>query len=143
MAKSVQRGYMLRGVLRRGVCNSAMTPASAYKGKREYRYYLHEARSRGAQCVSYAAAAGAGSRAQAPERLHHVERRLDQLQQVRAEAEWAATTLASFEKLWDKLTDENRSRLIASLIERVSVNEGTNAIRIQLVDHAKQIDHAA
>jgi hypothetical protein len=80
---------------------------------------------------------------QAQERLHHVERRLDQLQRVRAEAEWTATTLASFEKLWDKLTEENRARLIASLIERVSVNEGTNAIRIELVDHAKQIDHAA
>ncbi len=226
MTKSVQRGYMLRGVLRCGVCNSAMTPASAYKGKREYRYYRCTKRDRegrgacptrplpaqgveafvverlrqiagdaklahrvtvgvqarvtsaqekleaehrelprqigqlSAETKTLVASMGSMGEAgrvalsgrldqvaqamvQAQERLHHVERRLDQLQQVRAEAEWTATTLASFEKLWDKLTEENRSRLIASLIERVSVNEGTNAIRIQLVDHAKQIDHAA
>ena len=44
--KSVRRGYILRGVLRCGVCGSAMTPASAHKGGREYRYYRCTKRDR-------------------------------------------------------------------------------------------------
>ena len=44
--KVARRGYLLRGLLRCGACGSAMTPASAYKGKREYRYYRCAKRDR-------------------------------------------------------------------------------------------------
>jgi hypothetical protein len=44
--KSVQRGYLLRGLLRCGACGAGLTPASAFKGKREYRYYRCQTRDK-------------------------------------------------------------------------------------------------
>ena len=79
----------------------------------------------------------------AQERLREVEHQLERLGEVRADAEWTATTLAAFDRLWDKLTEENRARLVASLVDRVVVCEGENALRIQMVDHAKGAVHAA
>jgi site-specific DNA recombinase len=37
--KTIQRGYLLRGLVRCAACGAGLTPASAFKGKREYRYY--------------------------------------------------------------------------------------------------------
>ncbi|WP_394845147.1 recombinase family protein [Pendulispora brunnea] len=37
--RSAQGGYLLRGLLRCGLCEAAMSPATAHKGGREYRYY--------------------------------------------------------------------------------------------------------
>ena len=224
--KSVQRGYLLRGVLRCGVCGSAMTPASAYKGKREYRYYRctkRDREGRGAcptrpltapaveafvverlrriaanatlvtrvtsaidkrmtaaqdklererrelprevgrlssetkSLVSSLAEMGAAGRkaislrldqvAQAlvlaQERLRTVEERLEQMAKVRAEAAWTAETLAGFDRLWDKLTEDNRARLVGCLVQRVVVNEGANTLRIELVDHSAEVEDAA
>jgi hypothetical protein len=224
--KSVQRGYLLRGVLRCGACGSAMTPASAYKGRREYRYYrctkrdregseacptrpvtaqaveafvierlrkiaadeklvarvtsaiearvtatqdklekerrelprevgrlsaetkslvssLGEMSEAGRKAVSKRLDQVAQSMALAQERLREVEERLARLREVRADAAWTSETLASFDRLWDKLTDENRARIVTLLVERVVVNERLNALRIQLLDHAKGIDDAA
>lgn len=44
--KTVQRGYLLRGLLRCGACGAGLTPASAFKAKREYRYYRCQSRDK-------------------------------------------------------------------------------------------------
>jgi site-specific DNA recombinase len=226
MTKSVQRGYILRGVLRCGVCGSAMTPASAYKGEREYRYYrctkrdregrsacptrplsaqaveafvverlrkiaadeklvsrvtsaiearitamqdklererrelppevgrlssetkslvssLAEMTEAGRKAVSMRLDQVAQAMALAQERLGAVEARLEQLGRVRVEAAWTAKTLAALDRLWETLNEDNRARLVRCLVERVVVNEGANALRIELIDHTSEIDDAA
>ena len=79
----------------------------------------------------------------AQERLRTVEERLEQMGKVRAEAAWTAETLAGFDRLWDKLTEDNRARLVGCLVQRVVVNEGANTLRIELVDHSAEIEDAA
>ena len=44
--KTVQRGYLLRGLVRCAACGAGLTPASAFKGKREYRYYRCQTRDK-------------------------------------------------------------------------------------------------
>jgi hypothetical protein len=60
-----------------------------------------------------------------------------------ASAAWTAETLAAFDRLWDKLTDDNRARLVGCLVQRVVVNEGANSLRIELVDHSADVEDAA
>jgi site-specific DNA recombinase len=79
----------------------------------------------------------------AQERLRTVEERLDQMGKVRAEAAWTVETLATFDRLWNKLTEDNRARLIGCLVERVVVNEGANTLRIELIDHSAEVEDAA
>jgi site-specific DNA recombinase len=45
--RSLNPAYVLRGVLRCGMCGAAMTPASSRRGKREYRYYRCTKRDKG------------------------------------------------------------------------------------------------
>jgi hypothetical protein len=79
----------------------------------------------------------------AQERLRTVEERLEQMGKVRAEAAWTAEALAGFDRLWDKLNEDNRARLVGCLVQRVVVNEGANTLRIELVDHSVEIEDAA
>lgn len=62
---------------------------------------------------------------------------------VRAEAAWTAKTLAGFDRLWDKLTEDSRARLVGCLVQRVVVNEGANTLQIELVDHSAEVEDAA
>jgi hypothetical protein len=104
---------------------------------------LAEMTEAGRKAVSMRLEQTAQAMALAQERLRAVEERLDQLGRVRAEAQWTAETLAAFDRLWDKLTEDNRARLIGCLLARVVVNEGANALRIELIDHASEVDDAA
>jgi hypothetical protein len=47
---------------------------------------------------------------------------------------WIADTLSRFDAAWDALNDENRSRLVRFLVERVEVDEPSGQVSAALVD---------
>jgi site-specific DNA recombinase len=219
--KSVQRGYLLRGLLRCGACDAGLTPASAFKGQREYRYYRCQTRdkqgSRACTCaplparavedfvvaelrkvplngplaarlttvlaarieterqtllterkalpgelakvsletsrvVDLLGGASAVARphlqqrldevsahlAQRKKRSDEVDHRLAQLDNARADLEWVEHVLGDFDRLWKRLTDENRARVVRALVENISVNEARGSLRITFRGQANQ-----
>jgi hypothetical protein len=59
-------------------------------------------------------------------RLAAAERDLANLDAIEIEATWVAQCLADFDKVWDVLTPENRSRLLRAVVQRVEVDEPAN-----------------
>jgi DNA invertase Pin-like site-specific DNA recombinase len=67
-------------------------------------------------------------------RLAEVERALAAAYERELEIGWVADTLARFDAAWDALNDENRSRLVRCLVERVVVDEPSGQVTAELVD---------
>lgn len=140
--KTARRGYLLRGLLRCGVCGSAMTPASAYKGEREYRYYRCAKRDReGRDACATRPLSAPAVEAFVIERLRKIA--ADENVLKRVTSPWTAETLATFERLWEKSTPAGRARLITCLVRRVVVDERASSLRIQLLDQAADGEDAA
>ncbi len=219
--KTAQRGYLLRSVLRCAGCDAGLTPASAFKGRREYRYYrcqtrdkqgaracsckpisaraveefvvaeirkvhldetmtvrlttevatrLDEARRAlrveqralpaelartSAEASKIADAIGTASPAARPylerrleevgtrlathkARAEEIARNVARLEGLHGEAEWVAGVLGDFDRLWKRLTDENRARVVRALIEEVRVDEARGALRIVFRDSTRE-----
>jgi DNA invertase Pin-like site-specific DNA recombinase len=214
---TVRRGYLLRGLLRCAGCGAGLTPASAFKGKREYRYYRCQTREKqGTRACSagpisapavenfvmselrkvhrdagltarlttavMARTEQARATLRAEERAlpaelartsgeasriadaivtastaarEHLERRLEEvgarlsrqkarveqigrelarLDGLRADAEWVAGIIGDFDRLWKRLTAENRARVVRALVAEVHVDEGRGLLRIVFRD---------
>ena len=67
-------------------------------------------------------------------RLAEVQRRLTLLDDVQVEVEWVATCLTEFDRVWDALSAENRSRLVRAIVTRVEVDEPNGDVRVFLAD---------
>ena len=67
-------------------------------------------------------------------RLREVEHRLSLLDACEVEAGWVERCLASFEKVWDTLSAQNRGRLVRAVIERVEVDEPKGDVRAFIAD---------
>jgi DNA invertase Pin-like site-specific DNA recombinase len=67
-------------------------------------------------------------------RLAEVERAMASAYETELEIGWIADTLARFDAAWDALNDENRSRLVRCLVERVEVDEPSGRVTAALVD---------
>lgn len=140
--KTARRGYFLRGLLRCGACGSAMTPASAYKREREYRYYRCAKRDReGREACTTRPLSAPAVETFVIERLRKIA--ADENVLKRVTSPWTAETLATFERLWEKSTPAGRARLIACLVRRVVVDERASSLRIQLLDQAADGEDAA
>ena len=63
-------------------------------------------------------------------RLREVERRLCLLDDCEVEGAWVSRCLADFDRVWDSLSAENRSRLVRAVIERVEVDEPSGDVRV-------------
>ena len=61
-------------------------------------------------------------------------RQLAELDALEVDVDWVAQSLANFDRVWDRLTMENRGRLVRAVIDRVEVDEPGNAVRVVLAD---------
>jgi len=61
-------------------------------------------------------------------------RQLAELDAVEVDVTWVAQSLADFDRVWDRLTVENRGRLVRAVIHRVEVDEPGNTVRVVLAD---------
>ncbi len=50
----------------------------------------------------------------------------------RSEADWVADVLTNFDEMWDIMTPENKGRLVSSLLNKVTVDDRTGAVRVEL-----------
>jgi site-specific DNA recombinase len=75
-------------------------------------------------------------------RLQDVERELLLLKDSEVDIAWIARTLKDFSRIWDKLTHENRARLLSALVDEVMVNEQANQVEVRLADVSGSIDGA-
>ncbi|MCC7386343.1 MAG: recombinase zinc beta ribbon domain-containing protein [Deltaproteobacteria bacterium] len=67
-------------------------------------------------------------------RLAAAERDLANLDAIEIEATWVARCLTDFDKVWDVLTPENRSRLLRAVVQRVEVDEPANKVSVHITD---------
>jgi hypothetical protein len=65
-------------------------------------------------------------------RADEVRRRTAHLAGVRADVEWVAGVLGDFDRLWKRLTNENRARVVRALVAEVRVDEANGMLRIEL-----------
>jgi DNA invertase Pin-like site-specific DNA recombinase len=68
------------------------------------------------------------------QRLHQVERALNELRKTEIEASWVADALGHFDDVWDVLTVENQARLVAALVNEVVVDDLAGTVSAELVD---------
>ncbi|MCC6748837.1 MAG: recombinase family protein [Deltaproteobacteria bacterium] len=69
-------------------------------------------------------------------RLVDVQRRLALLEDTELETQWVERCLADFDQIWDRLSNENRGRLVRAVVARVEVDEPNGDVRAFLTDVA-------
>jgi len=62
------------------------------------------------------------------------ERKASELQRAKVDTKWVSSVLADFDDLWEKMTTQTQSRLVAALVERAVIHEGAGEIDIVLYD---------
>ncbi|MCU0663717.1 MAG: recombinase family protein [Myxococcota bacterium] len=67
-------------------------------------------------------------------RLNEVQRRLAMLKDIELETQWVERCLAHFDKVWDTLSPDNRTRLVRAVVARVEVDEPNGDVRAFLTD---------
>lgn len=65
------------------------------------------------------------------QRLSEVEQRASRLTEFAAEASQFLERLARLDRIWDLLTDRNKERLMATIVESVVVDQQSNRVRIE------------
>jgi prefoldin subunit 5 len=68
------------------------------------------------------------------QRLHQVERALNELRKTEIEVSWVTDALAHFDDVWDVLTVENQARLVAAVVNEVVVDDVAGTVSAELVD---------
>lgn len=63
-------------------------------------------------------------------RVEAIGRELARLGGLRADAEWVAGIIGDFDRLWKRLTAENRARVVRALVAEVHVDEARGVLRI-------------
>lgn len=70
----------------------------------------------------------------AERQLAESERDLLDLHEASIEADWVVGAIASFAKVWELMTPENRGRLLRALVSSITVDEESGTVEIALVD---------
>ncbi len=76
-------------------------------------------------------------------RLVEVQRRLALLEDTELETKWAERCLADFDQVWDRLSHENRARMVRAVVARVEVDEPNGDVRAFLTDIAPTAEEVA
>ena len=73
-------------------------------------------------------------------RLGDVDSGLAALNTAEVDAGWTTRTLNDFSRIWNKLTYDNRKRLLRALVEAVIVREHTNQVQVRFADLSRNAD---
>ena len=76
-------------------------------------------------------------------RYVEVQRRLALLADSELETQWVERCLADFDKVWDTLSPENRTRMVRAVVARVEVDEPKNDVRAFLTDLGPDAEEVA
>ena len=76
-------------------------------------------------------------------RYVEVQRRLALLADTELETQWVERCLADFDKVWDTLSPENRTRMVRAVVARVEVDEPKNDVRAFLTDLGPDAEEVA
>jgi hypothetical protein len=71
--------------------------------------------------------------------LHELQKELSALEaeayaleSAGSEVDWVAGILREFDQMWKLLTPENQGKLVCSLVEKVTVDDKTGAVSVEL-----------
>lgn len=124
----------LRGVLRCGYCNGAMTPVRSKRWGREHHYYrcITDAKRAVPVCPVKSVAAGEIERIVLVELKKILAAPEIVLAVAKKTRERPNDIIEMFsERLWEEITPAERQRLMQLLVERVTINEGDIKIEIR------------
>ena len=134
---------LLRGIIRCGACDAAMSPVSSTKRDKSYRYYQCVRASKGGAEVCPVRSVPAGDiegavmgqlrvMFRSPEMIAQTYQATRELEPGESPSErYVAESLRRLDPIWDELFPVEQLRIVQLLVENVTVNEDGLRIRLR------------